>query len=101
MQRVGFIGLGTMGLPMARNLAKDGVDLMAWNRTPKPISVFETGSDVSVVTSPREVLQETKTSILMLLNEEAVDAALERYSVGFADNVRGKTIVNMGSVDPS
>jgi 3-hydroxyisobutyrate dehydrogenase-like beta-hydroxyacid dehydrogenase len=32
--RVGFIGLGTMGLPMSMNLVKAGVPLMVFNRTP-------------------------------------------------------------------
>ena len=32
--RVGFIGLGTMGASMAANLARAGFDLTVWNRTP-------------------------------------------------------------------
>lgn len=35
MGRVGFIGLGRMGLPMAQNLARAGYEVLAWNRTPK------------------------------------------------------------------
>ena len=31
--RVGFVGLGVMGQPMALNLAKAGVDLLVWNRS--------------------------------------------------------------------
>ena len=33
-ERVGFIGLGTMGLPMASNLAKSGVSLVAYDASP-------------------------------------------------------------------
>ena len=33
-ERVGFIGLGTMGLPMASNLAKGGVSLVAYDASP-------------------------------------------------------------------
>jgi len=36
-QRIGFIGLGTMGEPMALNLAKAGTPLYVWNRTPSLI----------------------------------------------------------------
>jgi len=32
--RVGFIGLGTMGMPMATNLAKGGVPLVAYDASP-------------------------------------------------------------------
>ena len=34
MERIGFIGLGTMGAAMAANLARAGHDVVAWNRTP-------------------------------------------------------------------
>ncbi len=32
--RVGFVGLGTMGGPMAANAARKGFEVSAWNRTP-------------------------------------------------------------------
>ena len=32
-ERVGFIGLGIMGMGMARNLRKAGFELQVWNRT--------------------------------------------------------------------
>ncbi len=34
MERVGFLGLGTMGAAMAANLARAGYPLHVWNRTP-------------------------------------------------------------------
>ena len=101
MEKVGFIGLGTMGLPMARNLALHGVALNVWNRTQKAPDVFPDGCDVAFARSPRAVLRGSRTSILMLLNQDAVDAVLERGTAAFAENVRGKTIIGMGSVDPS
>ena len=35
--RVGFIGLGNMGKPMAINLAKAGFDLMVYDLRPEPM----------------------------------------------------------------
>jgi len=35
MSKVGFVGLGTMGLPMAGHLYSAGTDLVLWNRTPE------------------------------------------------------------------
>jgi len=101
MQKVGFIGLGTMGLPMARNLAAAGVALSVWNRTPKSPDVFPDGADIEFAASSRTVLRDTQVSFLMLLDQDACDAVLERRTAAFADNVRGKTIIGMGSVDPS
>lgn len=100
MQRIGFIGLGTMGLPMARNLAKCGTPLQLWNRTPKTSDDFPTDCDIEFSPSARAVLRDTPTCILMLLHEDAVDFILERGSNDFAENVRGTTIIAMGSVDP-
>lgn len=101
MQKVGFIGLGTMGLPMARNLADDGIALSVWNRKPKSPDAFPSGCDVEFAPSSRAVLRQSQTSILMLLNQDAVDAVLERDTAAFIENVQGKTIIGMGSVDPS
>jgi 3-hydroxyisobutyrate dehydrogenase len=35
LMKVGFIGLGVMGQPMALNLARAGTELVVWNRTPE------------------------------------------------------------------
>lgn len=100
MEKVGFIGLGTMGLPMARNLARHGITLNVWNRTQKAPDAFPGGCDVEFARSPRAVLRGSRTSILMLLNQDAVEEVLERDTAAFAENVQGKTIIGMGSVDP-
>ena len=100
MQRVGFIGLGIMGLPMAGRLAKDGIPLCVWNRTPRHSEDFPAGSDVELSASSRAVLRGSRTCILMLLNQDAVDAVLERQTDAFIENVQGRTIIAMGSVAP-
>jgi len=35
--RIGFIGLGNMGAPMARHLFNAGADVIVWNRSPQPV----------------------------------------------------------------
>ena len=35
--RIGFLGLGTMGTPMATHIAKAGFSLTVWNRTPTKV----------------------------------------------------------------
>ena len=39
--KIGFIGLGTMGLPMAHNLLKNGYELIIYNRTKEKMSGLE------------------------------------------------------------
>src|SRR5207302_1141072 len=58
--RVGFIGLGTMGLPMARNLAKAGFPLTVTTRTPaKAEALAREISGVRAVESAQEVGRES------------------------------------------
>ena len=48
-EKIGFIGLGTMGLPMARNLRqRHGITLNVWNRTQKAPVAFPGGCDVEI-----------------------------------------------------
>jgi 3-hydroxyisobutyrate dehydrogenase len=54
---VGFIGLGLMGGPMAKNLAKAGFPLVAWNRTREKAEDLvreSAGFDVKAGANPRE-----------------------------------------------
>ena len=54
---VGFIGLGLMGGPMAKNLAKAGFPLVVWNRTrekSEELARESTGFDVKAGANPRE-----------------------------------------------
>ena len=58
--RVGFIGLGTMGLPMARNLAKAGFPLTVTTRTlAKAEALASEIAGVRAVASPEEVGRES------------------------------------------
>jgi 3-hydroxyisobutyrate dehydrogenase len=93
-ETVGFLGLGIMGEPMARNLAKAGVPLVAWSRTPKQVD------GVRVAARPADVFAEARIVLVMLAHGDAIDAVLGRGGAGFADLVRGHTIVPMGTTSP-
>jgi len=96
---VGFIGLGSMGEPMALNLARAGIPLIVWNRTPdKARALASVGAEVAV--SVREVFERTETIILMLTDSEAMDAVLERGTPAFARLVEDRTVVHMGTTSP-
>lgn len=53
--RVGFIGLGAMGIGMARNLAKHGLLTAVWNRTSAKALDFAKDTPCSVAASPAEL----------------------------------------------
>jgi len=96
---IGFIGLGVMGQPMALNLARAGTSLVVWNRTAaKTDAVRALGAFVAA--SPAEVFARTRVVIVMLVDGDAIDAALGRGTGEFETNVRGHTIVHMGTTSP-
>lgn len=97
---VGFIGLGAMGEPMATNLVRAGVRVIAWNRTPgKAEALARAGATLAA--SCEEVFARAGTVFLMLLDGAAVDEVLARGAPGFAERVRDRTIVHMGTTSPA
>ena len=97
--RVGFLGLGVMGQPMALRLARAGVDLVVWNRTAtrcRPL--VEAGAEVAA--DAAEVFASTGTILLMLSDEAAIDTVLERGGESFAGSVRDRVLVVMGTHAP-
>jgi 3-hydroxyisobutyrate dehydrogenase len=96
---VGFIGIGVMGQPMALNLLQAGVRLTVWNRTRSRCAPLA-GLGAQVAGSPREVYSSADTVILMMFDEASTDAALERRTPAFEQNVRDHVIVQMGTMQP-
>jgi 3-hydroxyisobutyrate dehydrogenase len=74
--KVAFIGLGTMGQPMAINVVKKGYALSVFNCTPeKALPLKEAGAVVAA--SPKEAAKGAEVVILMLTGPEAVDQMLK------------------------
>ncbi|OSP40061.1 2-hydroxy-3-oxopropionate reductase [Streptomyces sp. 13-12-16] len=97
--RVGFIGLGVMGRPMALNLARAGTPLVVWNRTPARCAPLR-DAGAEVAGSAGEVFRRAGTVFLVLADEAAVDTVLGRGTPDFAARVAGRTVVHMGTTSP-
>ncbi len=98
-QHVGFIGLGTMGFPMARNLLKSGHTLKVWNRTQaKSQELSREGAVVGKTV--QDVFEDSDIIFVMLANGHILDQVLDRSDARFSDMVKGKTLVQMGTVLP-
>ena len=98
-EQVGFIGLGSMGEPMALNLARSGQQLVVWNRTPSKYASFKT-SGVSIAAEPAEVFARCPVVFLMLSDSVAMDTVLARGTPEWAARVAGRTIINTATVAP-
>src|SRR5215470_5734684 len=71
---VGFIGLGTMGGPMAANLAKAGVRLVVYDASPAAAAAAGKLAGVTVVASPAEVASRVTVLFTCLPNDAIVHA---------------------------
>ena len=98
--RVAFVGLGIMGQPMAKNIAKKGYPLSVYNRTAeKALPLKEAGAVVTA--NPRDAAKGADAVILMLTGPEAVDRVLDGPQGVLAGLDAGRTIINMSTVPPS
>lgn len=97
--RIGFIGLGVMGQPMALNLARAGTPLVVWSRSIDKAEPLRDAGAI-VATDPGDVFRQARTVILMLADDPAVDSVLARGTPGFSEMVRGHTVVHMGTTSP-
>ena len=71
-QVVGFIGLGIMGRPMAKNLLKAGYPLVVHSRGPKPVDEI-VAAGARAAGSPKEVAGQVEVLITMLPNSPDVE----------------------------
>jgi 3-hydroxyisobutyrate dehydrogenase len=71
MTRVAFLGTGTMGLPMARNLARAGFELRAWNRTVEKARPLERDG-VRICQEPAQAAAGADLLVTMLSDTVAV-----------------------------
>jgi 3-hydroxyisobutyrate dehydrogenase len=94
-QKIGFIGLGNMGHPMAKNLEKAGIPLSVYNRTVEKADDFKQKS--KVVKSVTELVQNNDIIFTMLSNDDALKAVYEEV---LKLNVTGKLFIDMSTVSP-
>lgn len=99
MARVGFIGLGLMGAPMAANVARGGHSLTVYNRTAaKAQALVELGAQV--VSSPRAVAEASEVVITMLTDGDGVRAVLDGPEGLLAGGHPGKVLIDMSTISP-
>ena len=98
--KVGFVGLGTMGVAMAANAARAGFEVSAWNRTPGRSGDLET-LGVQILDSPAAVAAASDIVITMVSDTPDVEAVLFGPN-GVAEGAKaGSLVVDMSTIAPS
>ncbi|MDQ3841308.1 MAG: 2-hydroxy-3-oxopropionate reductase [Actinomycetota bacterium] len=97
--KVGFVGLGIMGRPMARNLLAAGYELVVHNRSRgKAEGLAEEGA--SVADNPKEVAESCETVITMLSDSPQVEEVLAGENGVFEGVREGALLADMSTISP-
>jgi 3-hydroxyisobutyrate dehydrogenase len=97
--RIGFIGLGDMGLPMAGRLADAGFAPVVWARRAEPVAAL-VARGAEAAASVAALFAACDRVILMLADAAAMDSVLRRGTSEFARLVAGTTVIHMGTTPP-
>jgi 2-hydroxy-3-oxopropionate reductase len=96
--KIGFIGLGIMGRPMAGHVIRGGHSLHIYSRGTPPQELVEAGA--VVCGSPREVAERCDAVITMVPDTPDVEAVVFGPD-GIAEGLgRGKILIDMSSISP-
>lgn len=98
-QRVGLIGLGDMGIGMAKNIIESGFELTGFDlRTERLDMLKELGG--SVAANPREVGSKSDAVFIMVMNSQQVDAVVNGADGLLQSLEPGSTIIVTATIEP-
>jgi len=100
MNKIGFIGLGIMGKPMAMNLMKAGFELVVYNRTESKMDELIKQGAVGV-NSPKEVAEKSDIIITIVSDTPDVEDVILGEQ-GVIHGVKaGSVVIDMSTISPS
>ncbi len=100
IDRVAFLGLGTMGEAMATNLAMAGFPVSAWNRTARPFEALR-ASGVLIAPDPATAVAEATTTVICVSDTPDVEAVLFGPG-GAADALAaGSLVIDCSTIAPA
>lgn len=98
--KVGFIGLGLMGLPMASNILKKGFPLVVYNRTKSKASdLVKKGA--TFASSPQELASQVDVLITMVTAPHDVEEVLFGKFGVYKSAKAGSIIIDMSTIGPT
>ena len=99
MPKIGFIGLGLMGRPMAANLLKAGYELTVWNRTAsRADSLVAAGAKLAA--APRDLAAASEVIFTIVSDPPALESVLWGDAGVFAGMRSGCVLVESSTVSP-
>lgn len=97
MSDVSLIGLGQMGVVLAKLLVAAGHSVTAWNRSPDKTRALA-ASGVKAASGPAQAIAASPVTLVILYDDAATDAVLS--AEGVSQTLAGRLIVNLGTSGP-
>jgi 2-hydroxy-3-oxopropionate reductase len=97
--RVGFVGLGLMGLPMARNILKAGYQLTVWNRTAAKVAPL-VADGAEQAGSPAEVARRSDVVVTIVTDSPDVEAVVGGEAGVLGGAGAGSVWIDMSTISP-
>src|SRR5262245_7553575 len=98
-ETVGFIGLGLMGRPMAKNILKKGYPLVVHSRSQGPVDDL-VAAGAKRASSPADVARQATRIITMVPDSPEVELVLDGPDGVFSAVQKGSIIIDMSSIAP-
>ncbi|MCE7059356.1 NAD(P)-dependent oxidoreductase [Dyadobacter sp. CY343] len=99
-KKIGFIGLGTMGFPMAVNLKKAGFEVIGYDAFRGVYQKAESAG-ITMVGTLNEVAQQADEAIISMVRDYDQNVAVIFGEAGLLTaHTKGKTIIVMSTLDP-
>lgn len=98
--RIGFIGLGIMGKPMAVRLVRAGFPIVVHNRSPQAVEELA-GEGAETASSPREIAERADVVVTMLPDSPDVEAVVLGDDGVIAGVREGMLLVDMSTIAPA
>lgn len=99
-ERVGVIGLGIMGAPMALNLVKAGFAVTVWNRTPSRCAPV-VAAGAAQAAGPADVARRSDVIITVVSDTPDVEAVLFGPGGAAEGLAPGKVVIDMSTISPA
>ncbi len=99
-ERIGFIGLGVMGRPMARNLLARGFSVVVHSRSRGPVDEL-VAAGAQAAKTPADVARQSAIVVTMVPDSPDVEAVLEGADGVFAALAPGSLIIDCSTIAPA
>ncbi|WP_367278634.1 NAD(P)-dependent oxidoreductase [Mucilaginibacter sp.] len=98
--KIGWVGLGKMGIPMSQSLIKAGFPIIVYNRSKEKEDGLKV-SGAGVASTPAALIQQADVIILMVTDDKAIDDIFKGDNGLLSASTSGKIIINMSTVSPA